>query len=51
MRDEIDARLWVEYGAGLSNLIHDGLASARHTFERLAAIQFAAPWSKKARFY
>jgi hypothetical protein len=44
MRDEMDARLWVEHGAEFSRSLSEAFAKLRIVFERLHAIEFSAPW-------
>ena len=44
MRDLIEARLWDEHGHRFSDDLHRLFASVKVSFERLAAIQFDAPW-------
>ena len=48
MRDEIDGRLWVEHGHQFSEDLHRFFARVKLTLERLAAIQFEAPWRRDA---
>jgi hypothetical protein len=47
MRDHIEARLWADHGHQFSEDLHRLFAGVRETFERLAAIQFEAPWQNE----
>ena len=49
MRDEMDARIWVEHHAQFSEDLEKLFKKTLKAFERLTAIQFAAPWRRKAR--
>jgi hypothetical protein len=48
MRDEMDARLWVEHHEQFSSGLADLFAKAREGLARLNAIQFDAPWKRDA---
>ena len=52
MRDEIDNRFWVDHHADFSAFLAERIVSlieaARVSFERLAAIEFDAPWRSNA---
>jgi hypothetical protein len=48
MRDEMDARLWEAHGREFSDDLHRLLRAVMVTFCRMAAINFAAPWRKRA---
>lgn len=51
MRDTIDGRIWAEHHEQFSSDLHAFLngvgSSIRRGFERLNAIQFAAPWRSR----
>ena len=49
MRDEMDARLWVEHHEEFSQSIAELIGRIRTAFERLHAITFAAPWRQEVR--
>jgi len=49
MRDEMDARIWVEHHEGFSQSLDELFARARIVFDRIHAIQFAAPWRREGR--
>jgi hypothetical protein len=46
MRDEIDARLWIEHGQHFSDDLDRLVSAVRATFRKLAVIQFRAPWRR-----
>lgn len=46
MREEIEARLWAEHGDAFMADIHLLICKLRTVFDRMSAIQFAAPWRK-----
>ena len=48
MRDHIDGRLWAEHGHLFSTQIAEFLEGLMCAFQRLTAIQFAAPWRTKS---
>jgi hypothetical protein len=48
MRDEMDARLWVEHGRQFSEDLRRLFRALKVTFCRMAAVNFAAPWRKPA---
>jgi hypothetical protein len=47
MRDEMDARIWVEHHEDFSNGIASLLASIGNAFRRLQNIRFDAPWKRE----
>jgi hypothetical protein len=47
MRDEMDARMWVEHGAAFSKTVADFFARARPALERIHAYHFEAPWRRR----
>ncbi len=49
MRDEIDARMWVEHGRGLSDLIDRRLRTLGDVSRKMVAVQFEAPWRSRAK--
>ncbi len=49
MRDQIDARLWDTHGRQFSDDLHRFFGAVHHTFCRMAAINFAAPWRKPTK--
>ena len=48
MRDEVDARIWGEHGDEFSASIDRLVKKAYQVFCKMAAIQFSAPWRKRA---
>jgi hypothetical protein len=44
MRDQIDGRLWAEHGHLFAEQLGQLLDTTMRAFERLNAIEFAAPW-------
>lgn len=46
MHDDFSSTAWVDGSPAFYQDITDALAKARVAFERLAAIEFAAPWEK-----
>lgn len=49
MRDEMDARIWVEHHEQFSDSLHRGVIAMAAAFRRLHALQWAAPWRRTAR--
>ncbi len=49
MRDEIDGRIWVAHHHALSDNFDKFAGAVRDAFERINAVQFAAPWRKDVR--
>jgi hypothetical protein len=44
MRDEMDSRIWVEHGAGFSELVAKAVNTIGVSLKRLNQIEFEAPW-------
>ena len=44
MRDEFDARFWIDHHTGFTSSLHAALKSLGVVFCKLARIQFSAPW-------
>lgn len=47
MRDEIDGRLWIDHGPQFTAFIKEGVDQVRVAFDRLAAIEYDAPWQRE----
>ncbi len=47
MRDEIDGRLWIDHGPQFTAFIKEGVDQVRVAFDRLAAIEYEAPWQRE----
>jgi hypothetical protein len=48
MRDEIDARLWVDHHQAFSEAVANLFAAAGLALKKLHQIQFDAPWRRDA---
>jgi uncharacterized membrane protein YhaH (DUF805 family) len=46
MRDEMDARIWVEHGADFSASLDRFFKDVAVALRRLHEIQFSAPWRR-----
>jgi hypothetical protein len=44
MRDEMDARMWLEHGAAFGRNVADLFAGLKPALERIHAFHFSAPW-------
>jgi hypothetical protein len=47
MRDEMDARMWLEHGAAFSKTIVDFFARLKPALDRIHAYHFEAPWRRE----
>jgi len=47
MHEDFNTRLWADHGPQFTAAMTDLLAKVRIVFERLVAIEFAAPWERR----
>jgi hypothetical protein len=48
MRDEMDARIWVDHHEQFSDSLHNGFAAIAAGFRKLHNMQWSAPWRRSA---
>ena len=44
MRDELEARMWLQHGAAFSAFVAETVKATARGFKRLNEIEFSAPW-------